>query len=100
MATTPNDKQMVLRMKSEPEAAKPTSVPTVLVGVRALLLELALVVLEETFVEPHGRARILTLMAIVRQDGAPNKWRTAIEIDARLADGSTALDPRSPDDGS
>jgi len=89
---TTNDHDPFQGVKPEPEAAKPTSVPTVLVGIRALVLEVADLLLQPKAPSPPQRARLLALLAVVRADGAPNKWREAVAIDLRAANAQQMLE--------
>jgi len=72
MATSDHDPFQGFKFK--PEAAKPTSIPTVMLGMRELLLELCELVIEGEFVSVSNRPRLLALTRQVMHDGAEEKW--------------------------
>jgi len=67
----------------EKAAAKPTALPTVVVGVRQLVIALADYVLATTDSshEPGLRASVLAFRSMVMSDRSDNKWARAIRTD-------------------
>jgi len=64
-------------------AAKPTALPTVVVGLRQLSLALSEYVLATTDAahEPGLRAHVLAFRAMVLSDRSDNKWARAVRKD-------------------
>ncbi len=67
-------------------AAKPTALPTVVVGVRQLVLAVTDYVLAttDTSHEPGLRAHVLAFRSMVLADHSDNKWAKAVRKDRQI----------------
>ncbi len=82
-------------VESEKAAAKPTALPTVVVGVRQLILALSDLVLASSDPAhmPGLRARVLAFRSMVLSDRSDNKWAKAIRKDRQLDLPATEKEP-------
>jgi len=80
---TDTDTESVQEGNPGKAAAKPTALPTVVVGVRELTMALADYVLAttDTSHEPGIRAKVLATRAMCLVDGSKNKWAQAVAVD-------------------
>jgi len=80
------DTESVQEGKPEKGSAKPTALPTVVVGVRQLVLAMADYVLAttDTTHEPGLRASMLAFRSMVLSDRSDNKWAKAIRQDKQI----------------
>ncbi len=83
---TDTDTESVKDKKSENGSAKPTALPTVVVGVRQLVLSVTDYVLATTdnTHEPGLRAHVLAFRSMVLADHSDNKWAKAIRKDKQI----------------
>ncbi len=82
----PRDQDSAQEINPENASAKPTALPTVVVGVRQLTLALADLVLASSDPAhmPGLRAKVLAFRSMVLSDRSDNKWAKAIRRDRQL----------------